>query len=236
MVEEHRARARDLARRAIAHGEPTGWFEPLYAAAAGDPAAIQWADLTANPHLLGWLRERRAGGGGGRRALVVGCGLGDDAEALARAGYAVVGFDVAPTAVAWSRRRFADSAVDYVVADLLEPPVAWGRAFDLVVEIYTLQVLPPEPRRRAVGRLAAFVAPGGTLLVVARGRDEGDDHGAMPWPLTRSDLAGFAAEGLIEVAVDDFLDRERLRVRRFRAEYRRPEEGVLEVGAPVALR
>jgi hypothetical protein len=48
--------------------------------------AIPWADLEPNPHLLSWL-EANPTDGRGRRALKVGCGLGDDAEALAELGF-----------------------------------------------------------------------------------------------------------------------------------------------------
>ena len=64
------------------------------------------------------------------------------------------------------------SAVDYVVADLLAPPPAWSKAFDLVVEIYTVQALPDPPRRDAIAGVADMVAPGGTLLVIAFARGE----------------------------------------------------------------
>lgn len=221
MTDAARANARRLAAEHLRRGDPTGWFEPLYAGANGDPAAIQWADARPNPHLAAWLDRQRIADAG-HAALVVGCGLGDDAEQLARGGFAVAAFDVAPTAVAWCRRRFPDSPVRYAVADVLDPPAAWAGAFDLVVEVYTLQVLPPEARRAAMARIAGFVAPGGTLLVVARGRDEADDPGGMPWPLTRAELAAFAAHGLAEAAFEDFADPEEPAVRRFRAEYRRP--------------
>jgi protein-L-isoaspartate O-methyltransferase len=46
----------------------------------------------------------------GKRALVVGCGLGYDAEFLARLGYAVTGFDVAPTAIERAVRENPGSA------------------------------------------------------------------------------------------------------------------------------
>jgi SAM-dependent methyltransferase len=216
-----RARARELAQQALARDDPTGWFEPLYADAKGDPTAIQWADLQPNPHLFAWLADTGVAGAG-RRALVVGCGLGDDAEELARRGFAVVAFDVAPTAVAWCRRRFPDSAVDYRVADLLDPPAAWDHAFDLVVEIYTLQVLPPDARARAITTIARFVADGGGVLVVARGRATEDPPGPMPWPLTRRELAGLAATGLTESRFEDFFDDEQPPVRRFRAFFTRP--------------
>ncbi len=115
--------------------------------------------------------------GHGRRALIVGCGLGDDAEELAARDFQVTAFDVSVAAIDWCRRRFPNSEVDYEAADLLDPPQAWHGAFDLVVEIYTLQVLPPELRAKAMANLASFVARGGTLLVVARGREEDDESG-----------------------------------------------------------
>ncbi|HEU5434154.1 MAG TPA: class I SAM-dependent methyltransferase, partial [Thermomicrobiales bacterium] len=195
------------------------WFEALYADANGGAAAIQWADLRPNPHLIEWLGGVDAAGAE-QRALVVGCGLGDDAEALAERGFAVTAFDVAPTAIAWSRRRFPASAVAYVVGDALAPPAAWAGAFDLVVEAYTLQTLPPEARRSAMAQIARFVAPGGTLLLIARGRDPDDDPGAMPWPLTRPELDLLGRHGLTEIRFEDYPDPEEPSVRRFRAQYR----------------
>src|SRR5687767_11870691 len=101
-MSEQRKLARQLAGEAIAARDPTGWFERLYSLAAGDPTVIPWADLAMNPNLLPWL-ERHAPSGAGRRALKVGCGLGDDAEELARRGFAVVAFDISETAISWCR-------------------------------------------------------------------------------------------------------------------------------------
>ncbi len=44
----NRAIARELAGQHLAEGDPLGWFETLYAAAAGDSSVIPWADLTPN--------------------------------------------------------------------------------------------------------------------------------------------------------------------------------------------
>ncbi|NUT20397.1 MAG: class I SAM-dependent methyltransferase [Hamadaea sp.] len=214
-----RTTARRLAAESVAAGEPTAWFETLYAAAEQGEAVVPWADLEPNPFLVRWAAAGRATGHG--RAIVIGCGLGDDAEYLAGLGYAVVAFDVAPTAVAAARRRFPSSEVDYRVADLLDLPPDWIGAFDFVLEVYTVQVLLDEARRTAIANSAALVGPGGTLLVLARARDEDGDPGQMPWPLTRAEIDAFAADGLSPIAVDEVLDDEDPPVRRWVAEFHR---------------
>ena len=210
-----------LAQQFLAADDPTGWFEALYASAGGDASAIPWGDLRPNPNLTRWLDGHPIPPG--LRALTVGCGLGDDAEELARRGLNVAAFDVAPTAIDWCRRRFAGSAVSYRVADVLHPPAEWRGAFDFVLESYTLQALPPDVRGNAVRRIAELVAPSGRLLVICRGRDAGEPEGSMPWPLTREDVAGFVEMcGLVEESFEDFVEAEDPPVRRFRCVFRRP--------------
>jgi SAM-dependent methyltransferase len=158
-----RARARELAETHLRAGDALGWFEPLYAAAAGDAGKVPWADLTPNANLVSWLSARPPEIGG-RSALVVGCGLGDDAEHLAGLGYQVTAFDISATAIDWCRRRFPNSAVRYEVQDLFQPPDNWHRAFDLVFEAYTAIPAGPAAARgvRAAGRLGGprgHVAP-----------------------------------------------------------------------------
>lgn len=221
MSEPDRALARRLAHESLAKGDATGWFEALYDAADGNERLVPWADMRVNPNLTDWL-ERLAAPAAGLSVLVVGCGLGDDAEHLAARGCSVTAFDISPRAVAWCRQRFPTTNVDYRVADVLSQPPAWSLAFDLVVEIFTLQVLPPELRPLAIAGIAGCVAPGGTLLVIARARDTADERGTMPWPLTKDELSLFASHGLETVAFEDFDDKsEDPPVRRFRAEYRR---------------
>src|SRR5215831_1204375 len=180
MKEQARAKARQLAQEFAQRGDATGWFEELYTQAQGNEQAIHWADMVVNPNLVGWL-DRRNIQGTGKRTLVIGCGLGDDAEELARRGFEVVAFDVAPTAIAWCRQRFPQSPVEYVVADVLEPPREWRGSFDFILEAYTLQVLPAEVRSRAMTRIAGLLAPGGMLLVICRGRSAADPPGELPW-------------------------------------------------------
>lgn len=213
-----RTRARALAQEAVALGRPVDWFETLYREAVDGTTVVPWADLVPNPHLVEWLDRHPQHSGS---ALDVGTGLGDNAEELARRGYDVVAFDVAATAINQAQERFPRSRVAYATADLLEPPAAWRERFNLVAETYTLQVLPPAPRAAAVGSLRTLVAPGGTLLVIARGREPHEPEGSMPWPLTRAEVEGIGGEGFQLVEVEDFLDDEDPPVRRLRATFRR---------------
>jgi len=229
-----RGETRKLVREALTQGDQYHWNQALYRKAGRNPASIPWADMVPNPNLVAWLGRkstltRRLPGnrlpspleGEGKKALVVACGLGDDAEEMARRRYEVTAFDVSPEAIEWCRERFPDSRVSYAVADLFLPPTEWLGSFNLVVESYTLQTFPKELRPRAARALAELVAPGGTLFVIARGREPGDPEGEFPWPLTRVELDAFNDAGLAEFSFEDFTDKEDPPVRRFRVEYRK---------------
>jgi SAM-dependent methyltransferase len=185
-------------------------FEEIYARAGNDLASVPWARLAPHPLLVMWLDSphppgvRPARHAAGHEALVVGCGLGDDAEELARRGYAVTAFDVSPTAIARCRERFPRSPVCYRVADVLNPPGEWRGRFGLVVEINTIQSLPRAGRPAAIAAIAGAVAPAGLLFVRCQAGGEGEPDGPeRPWPVRRSELEGFIAAGLTQVDLID---------------------------------
>jgi SAM-dependent methyltransferase len=157
----------------------------------------------------------------GRRTLVVGCGLGDDAAYLAAQGYRVIAFDIAGSAIDAARRRFPTSPVDFRVADLLNPPAEWREHFDLVVETYTTQSLPVRLRPTVVLHVGRFVAPGGTLLVLAVAPDADEQSDGPPWPLSRTDIESFAVEGLEVMSVEEIRDPPE--THRWRAVFTRPD-------------
>lgn len=217
---QDRSKARELAKSSIERGEPIVWFEELYKLGESDSRVVPWADRKPNPHLVAWA-EKSEVQGNRAKALVVGCGYGDDAEWLANKGFEVTAFDVSETAVSAARRRFQNSSVSYEVADLLRLPSDWQRQFDFVLEAYTLQVLLGELRSKAAASIASTVKD--TLLVIARGREENDSPGLMPWPLTKSDLKPIleSRPDLTEVAFEDYFDNEKPPARRFVVEYRK---------------
>ena len=220
-MSEARKTVKQMALDAIARGEPTGWFEAVYATAAGDTTRVPWADLAPNPHLISWGARANLRGEK-KSALVVGCGLGDDAEWLAARGFRVTAFDLSETAIAWAKKRYPASRVSYEVADLLGCPEEWARAFDFVFEAYTVQSLPEGAlRTQAIASVASAVAENGTLLVVARGRDEGQVVAGPPWPLSPREATSFADDDLEEILFEDFMDDESPPQRRFRVEFRR---------------
>lgn len=202
-----RAQEDRLASRALAAGDPIGWFDQLYAAgAAGAVHLGPWVREEPHPLLVEWTRARERSGHG-QRAIVVGCGLGADAEHVGSLGYDTIAFDVAATAVRMARQRYPDSHVEYVTTDLLDLPDDWLAAFDLVVEVITVQALPEPPRSSAIANITRLVAPAGTLLVIASRRDDTQpDRDLPPWPLTRTDITGFARNGLRPALVEELRD------------------------------
>src|SRR5262245_45048749 len=71
-----------LAAQAQAAGDQTGWFEQLYQEAGTGAASVPWDDQKANPMLVSWPGLGPPGIPGSR-AMVVGAGLGENAELLA---------------------------------------------------------------------------------------------------------------------------------------------------------
>jgi SAM-dependent methyltransferase len=218
--EDLRNRVRAIVRDFYGRGDEKGWFEQIYATAQFDPDKVPWADSSPNATVIQWLdREKIAGNG--RKALVVGCGLGDDAEELARRGFDVTAFDISATAIAWCARRNPQTRVKYVAADLFSPPTDWKQAFDFVLEVFTLQAMRDELRAQAIARVTEFVAPRGQLLIICRGRDDSDPPGDLPYPLLKRELAQVQRQGLRELSFEDFMDTEEPPVRRFRVRYQR---------------
>lgn len=109
----------------------------------------------------------------GGRVLDIGCGAGREAVGLARAGFRVVGLDIAPAMVAAARRRAAEEGLDIAfqvgsVTDLDVPPVSFDAAF----WAGSYHHVPGRPLRvRTLERLRRALVPGGVLIlmVVYRG-------------------------------------------------------------------
>ena len=154
-LEDEEAR---LAAASLATGDPTGWFDRLYAAGAAGRVPVPWSRREPHPLLAEWAQRHHLAGAG-KRAIVPGCGLGADAEYLAGLGFTTTAFDISPTATRLARNRTRDSPVEYATADLLHLPRPWLGAFDLVAEIITVQALPRAVRHQATTSVARMTAP-----------------------------------------------------------------------------
>ena len=210
-----------MAAEYVGKGDPTGWFEVLYKEAEEGKSFVPWADRGANPGLLEfWGTHQQPTNG--KKALVIACGLGDDAEQLSAWGFDTTAFDISETAIRGARTRFIKSSVKFGVADLFQPPAEWQRAFDFVFEANTVQALPVTLRAQAIHKIASFVRPGGNLLAIVRGREENEPADELPWPLTRAEMSEFVRAGLTEESFEEYFDNEDPPARRFRVLYTMP--------------
>jgi hypothetical protein len=217
---DKRKLARSLSKRAVAKGRPLDWFEELYVKSEKEGVKVPWADLVPNPNVVDFFEKNKIIGNG-KIALKIGTGLGDDAEYLSDLGFNVLAFDISSTAICKCKERFPDSKVDYVVEDLFKAPTEWQGSFDFVLESYTLQVLPLDLRRKAIEVISSFNSSEGDLLVLTRAREEDDDEGQMPWPLTESEVRSFEQYGYKCISFEDYIDNENPPVRRFRVHYKK---------------
>lgn len=130
------------------------------------------AMLPPNPYLVREVGELSPG-----TALDAGCGEGVEAIWLGSAGWAVTAVDIAVEPLARARERavalgLGDDTIRWVQTDLStwEP----SGSFDLVTTHYAH---PAIPQLEFYDRLSAWVAPGGSLLVVGHLHgDHGADH------------------------------------------------------------
>lgn len=207
----------EIIREYLAKGDNTGWFEEIYKRAKESDSHPPWAYMQATPDLARWS-DNNSLKGKGQKAIVVGCGMGDDAEFLASRGFNVTAFDVSQTAIDICKQRFPDSSVTYQQADLFHLPDTWQGHFNFVLENRTIQSLPTETSEKSIMAIANLVADNGQLLVLCNGREPQDSNTSIPSPLSRDDLALFETLGLEE---QYFEDKQEGSVRRFLVLYKR---------------
>lgn len=214
-----RERTKEIQAEFAAKGDALGWFDALYKEAAGDNEKIPWADLEPNKFLRKFAEETDLKGNN-RTALVVGCGLGDDARFLYDLGFNVTAFDISETAIEWARKIHQDTDIGFFTADLFDTPKEWYQAFDFVLEVYTIQPLPLEMRSQVIDAISNFVKfPFGKLLVVTRGREDDEVPLELPWALSRKDLSRFDANNFKQTYFKEMPGDEEPPINRFVVEY-----------------
>ncbi len=102
------------------------------------------------------------------RALDVGCGSGTSSIALARAGWAVTGVDLAPRAIRLARLKAEQAGVkvNFQVGDVLffQPD---SPSYDLVLDIGCFHTLPFASRVEYLHRVERWLTAGGVWLLYA---------------------------------------------------------------------
>lgn len=175
------------------------FFESMYKNADKDKLSdIPWATLSANVYLLEYLDTQEKVEG--KRALVIGCGLGDDALALEAQGYTVDAMDISPTAIELAKQRHPASKTNFHVGDIYAMTKASKEAYDFVYEGLTVQSLPREDREKLIAIITGLVAYGGTLLVYAHAQNDKENYGGPPWPLYAREFTLFEQNGLKKVS------------------------------------
>ncbi|WP_188487077.1 class I SAM-dependent methyltransferase [Williamsia phyllosphaerae] len=124
-----------------------------------------------NPYVVDETRDLTPG-----TALDAGCGVGSEAIWLAGQGWKVTGVDISATALEAAADRAHAAAVSEKIEWIEADASAWepSQRWDLVMTNYAH---PAIPQLDFYLRLAQWVAPGGTILIV--GHRSGDhDHGS----------------------------------------------------------
>jgi 2-polyprenyl-3-methyl-5-hydroxy-6-metoxy-1,4-benzoquinol methylase len=166
-----------------AHNQASAWFNDLYSEHKDNHDKIPWAKLEVNPLLKSYLNETEVHQG---KALVIGCGLGDDARALELAGYDVLAIDVSEKALELAGERFPDSKIIFEKQDIFDMPKKYHEHFDFVFEAFTIQSLPVEFRENMIKAVADTIAPNGKLLLVAHKKKL--TLSGPPWPLKKDEV------------------------------------------------
>ncbi|HLZ10247.1 MAG TPA: methyltransferase domain-containing protein [Chloroflexota bacterium] len=134
------------------------------------------------------------------RAAVIGCGRGHDALHFARNGFAVVGFDFAPAAVAAARESATRECLsaEFVQEDIFRLPPEYRETFDYVIEHTCFCAIDPSRRPEYVEVVRGLLRPGGELIGVffAHGRPGGPPYSTDAEEIRRLFAGQFAIETL----------------------------------------
>lgn len=195
----------------------TAWFDTLYKENLQHHENIPWAKMEANPFLVAYLQNNLPNG----KALVVGCGLGDDAIALSEAGFDVTGIDVSQSAIDICHERFDGFGVTFLVQDIFELPESMLGAYDFVFEAFTIQSLPLVFRDKIITAISSLVAKDGHLLAISHGKNAGEKHEGPPWPLEMNELRLFGNKGMEALEFSVFEEQSNLSTLKFRAIYQK---------------
>jgi len=211
---------KQMVREHQQNDDPTGWCNSIYEDAQGDYTAVFWADLEPSPYLVQWCKQNPISTK--QKAIVIGCGVGDDAQALDELGYEVTAFDISPEAIKLCKDRYPNSKVNYLVADLFDYPKQWLESFDLIYECNTIQILPGKYRIKAREAISSLANKNAHVLVSCRSRNKGEKENEIPLPLDKEEIDEFVkTDNLQEVSFLAYDDTQEPPVPHFFAVYKK---------------
>lgn len=197
--------------------EASAWFEELYKNNFQKNENIPWAQMKPNEHLVEYLQKHPKRG----KCLVVGCGLGDDAVVLEKAGFEVTAIDISESAIKWCQERFQECDVKFIVQDIFELPNEMLGTYDFVFESLTIQSLPHNFREKIINAISSLLKEDGQILVIAHAKDEGCTKDGPPWPLHKNEIELFKENGLKEVTFSVVDEPTKISSRKFKAIYKK---------------
>lgn len=183
----------------IEENKPNDWFETLYSDSNKVGDGVPWANMAPHPLFKDWI-TKQPNTNDGNTALVIGCGMGDDAIELELQGFDVTAFDVSNSAIKLCKTRFPNSSVEFIQADLIKGISKWHRKFDLVLEIFTVQALPPKYEKTLIKNITDFVSDNGKLIVITEVQQGKRTYqNGPPWLLNHEYIESIESYGLKKV-------------------------------------
>jgi len=169
------------------------FFDNIYKNTNDTHSNIPWATLNANIYLKDYLDNNEMVKN--KKALVIGCGLGDDANELSLKGYEVDAIDISDHAISLAKKRFQDKNINFKVEDIFDLPKSMINSYDFIYEGLTIQSIHPQYRESLIKIIYSLNKSNGELLLYTNIQNDSDSFGGPPWPLYRKDLEIFNTIG-----------------------------------------
>jgi len=165
------------------------FFENIYNTKSDNLNSIPWAKLEVNEYLKDYLNNNA--NTNNKKALVIGCGIGDDADYLASKGYEVDAFDISPSAINIAKKRFCNKNINFFVQDIFSLPNNMINSYDFVYEGLTIQSINPKFKNELIKIISSLGKKDSHLLLYSNFQDDIDNYDGPPWPLYKRDFALF---------------------------------------------
>ncbi len=116
------------------------------------------------------------------KTAVIGCGQGHDAILFAKHGFDTIGFDFAPSAIAFGQKlsQSMQISMQFLQRDIFELPNEFPNSFDYAIEHTCFCAIRPEQRPDYVKMVRSILKPTGELIALfwAHNRPDGPPFGA----------------------------------------------------------